>query len=62
MEPRLNIVTIGIKDLRRAVHFYRDGLIWPLSCIRGGDFAIFKSAPGRHWPSILVFARQRCLR
>lgn len=46
MEPRLNIVTLGVKNLDRAVHFYKDGQGWPLSSIGGGDFAIFKLSTG----------------
>lgn len=46
MEPRLNIVTLGVKNLERAIHFYKDGLGWPLSSISGGDFAIFKLSTG----------------
>jgi hypothetical protein len=46
LEPRLNIVTIGVENLDRAVHFYRDGLGWPLSSISGGDYAIFKISTG----------------
>ena len=42
MEPRLNIVTLGVRDLERAVSFYEDGLGWPLSSISAGDYAIFK--------------------
>lgn len=46
MEPRLNMVTLGVKDLDRAVHFCNDGLGWPLSSISGGDFGIFKISTG----------------
>lgn len=46
MEPRLNIVTLGVCDLGRAVSFYRDGLGWPLSSASVGDFAIFKLSTG----------------
>lgn len=46
MEPRINIVTLGVKNLERAVHFYKDGLGWPLSSISGGDFALFKISTG----------------
>jgi uncharacterized protein len=46
LEPRLNIVTLGVKNLDRAVQFYKDGLGWPLSSISGGDFAIFKISTG----------------
>lgn len=46
MEPRLNIVTLGVRDLERAVSFYRDGLKWPQSSASVGDFAIFKLSTG----------------
>jgi catechol 2,3-dioxygenase-like lactoylglutathione lyase family enzyme len=46
LEPRLNIVTLGVKNIERAVQFYKDGLGWPLSSISGGDFAIFKISTG----------------
>ena len=46
LEPRLNIVTLGVKNLERAVHFYKEGLGWPQSSISGDDFAIFKLSTG----------------
>ncbi|MCK9441723.1 MAG: VOC family protein [Methanothrix sp.] len=46
MQPRLNIVTLGVRDLDKAVKFYRDGLGWPLSSASAGDFAIFKLSTG----------------
>src|SRR5512139_2406677 len=46
MEPRLNIVTLGVCDLNSAVSFYRDGLGWPQSSASAGDFAIFKLSTG----------------
>ena len=46
MEPRLNIVTLGVRDLEKAIRFYRDGLGWPMSSISVGDFAIFKLSTG----------------
>ena len=46
MEPRLNIVTLGVRDLNKAIQFYRDGLGWPLSSMSVGDFAIFKLSTG----------------
>lgn len=55
MEPRLNIVTLGVKNLDRSVHFYRDGLGWPLSSISGGDFAIFKMSTGT---ALALYPRQ----
>lgn len=29
MEPRLSVVTLGVRDLERSLAFYRDGLGWP---------------------------------
>jgi catechol 2,3-dioxygenase-like lactoylglutathione lyase family enzyme len=46
MEPRLNIITLGVRDLDKAVRFYRDGLGWPQSSASVGDFAIFKLSTG----------------
>jgi uncharacterized protein len=46
MDPRMTIVTLGVKDVAKAVRFYRDGLGWPLSSVSGGDFAIFPLATG----------------
>jgi len=46
MQPRLNIVTLGVRDLNKAIRFYRDGLGWPLSSMSAGDFAIFKLSTG----------------
>ncbi|MCK9585786.1 VOC family protein [Methanothrix soehngenii] len=46
MEARLNIVTLGVRDLDKAIRFYRDGLGWPMSSISAGDFAIFKLSTG----------------
>jgi uncharacterized protein len=46
MEPRLNIITLGVQDLDKAIRFYRDGLGWPISRASAGDFAIFKLSTG----------------
>ena len=46
MEPRLNIITLGVRDLDKAVTFYRDGLGWPQSSASIGDFAIFMLSTG----------------
>ena len=46
MEPRLHIVTLGVRDLNRAVRFYRDGLGFPLSSASVGDFALFRLHTG----------------
>jgi uncharacterized protein len=55
VEPRINIVTLGVKNSDRAVGFYRDGLGWPLSSISGGDFAIFKISTGT---ALALYPRQ----
>jgi len=46
MDSRLNIVTLGVQDLDKAIQFYRDGLGWPLSKASVGDFAIFRLSTG----------------
>lgn len=46
MEPRLNIITLGVRDLIKSVAFYRDGLGWPQSSASVGDFAIFNLSTG----------------
>lgn len=46
MDPRLNIITLGVQDLDKAIQFYRDGLGWPLSSASVGDFAIFRLSTG----------------
>jgi catechol 2,3-dioxygenase-like lactoylglutathione lyase family enzyme len=46
VDARLNIVTLGVRDLERAVSFYRGGLGWRLSSASVGDFAIFQLDTG----------------
>lgn len=46
MEPRLNIITLGVRDLTKSIEFYRDGLGWPQSSASVGDFAIFNLSTG----------------
>ena len=46
MDPRLNIITLGVKNLDKAIRFYRDGLGWPMSSASAGDFAIFRLQTG----------------
>lgn len=42
MEPRINLITLGVADLQRSIHFYRDGLGWPLASIDAEDVAFFQ--------------------
>jgi uncharacterized protein len=46
LEPRINIVTLGVKNLDSAIRFYKDGLGWTMSILSGGDFAMFKINTG----------------
>jgi uncharacterized protein len=39
MQPRITVVTIGVDDLERALHFYRDGLGLATEGIIGREFA-----------------------
>jgi catechol 2,3-dioxygenase-like lactoylglutathione lyase family enzyme len=38
MKARITLITLGVDDLERAVHFYRDGLGWPGEGIVGQEF------------------------
>ncbi len=42
MEPRINVVTLGVRDIDRAVRFYRDGLGWR-PAVEKGDFVLFEA-------------------
>lgn len=42
MERRLNIITLGVADLDRSLHFYRDGLGWKPSSISNEHIAFFQ--------------------
>ncbi len=44
MEPRVSIITLGVRDLERAVAFYRDGLGWPISGASNEGIAFFKTS------------------
>jgi catechol 2,3-dioxygenase-like lactoylglutathione lyase family enzyme len=46
MQSRLNIITLGVRDMDIAIRFYRDGLGWPMSSASVGDFAIFRLSTG----------------
>ncbi len=43
MDPRISIITLGVKDLARAVEFYRDGLGLPLHDEDTDHIAFFKN-------------------
>jgi catechol 2,3-dioxygenase-like lactoylglutathione lyase family enzyme len=43
VEPRVSLLTLGVRDLERAVAFYRDGLGWPKSEVGGDEVAFFKT-------------------
>jgi uncharacterized protein len=44
MEPRVSLITLGVRNLERAVAFYRDGLGWPQSGASvEGEVAFFKT-------------------
>jgi uncharacterized protein len=44
MEPRVTLITIGVRNLERTVAFYQDGLGWPLSGASvEGEVAFFKT-------------------
>jgi uncharacterized protein len=38
MEPRITVITLGVRDLDRALAFYRDGLGWPTEGVVGTEF------------------------
>jgi len=40
----VSLVTLGVRDLERAVAFYRDGLGWPKSGVGGDEVAFFKTS------------------
>jgi hypothetical protein len=58
MKPRITVITLGVDDLERALHFYRDGLGLPTQGIVGKEFehgavAFFDLQPGLKlaiWP------------
>jgi len=47
MEPCLNLITLGVADLPRAVRFYRDGLGWPTTHEAGTPIAFFNTTGTR---------------
>jgi catechol 2,3-dioxygenase-like lactoylglutathione lyase family enzyme len=47
MEPRISIITLGVKDLDRSLRFYRDGLGFPTKVKKGDPIAFFQTAGTR---------------
>lgn len=44
MDPRITLITLGVRDLARAVAFYHDGLGWPLSSMSQDNVAFFRTS------------------
>jgi catechol 2,3-dioxygenase-like lactoylglutathione lyase family enzyme len=45
VEPRVSLITLGVRDLARVVAFYQDGLGWPLSSASvAGEVAFFRTS------------------
>jgi uncharacterized protein len=47
MEPRISIITLGVTDFVRSLHFYRDGLGWPTRATDASDIAFFNTTGTR---------------
>ena len=43
MEPRISIITLGVKDLERSLRFYRDGLGLPTTRNAGQGIVFFQT-------------------
>ncbi len=43
MEPRLSIITLGVRDLPRSIRFYRDGLGLPTQATDDAQIAFFQT-------------------
>jgi len=44
MEPRISIITLGVKDLERSLRFYRDGLGLPTTRNAGQGIIFFQTS------------------
>lgn len=44
MEPRISLITLGVKDLARSLRFYRDGLGFPTTWTVEKGVIFFKTA------------------
>jgi uncharacterized protein len=47
MEPRISVITLGVRDLVRAIHFYRDGLGFQTQVEHGAPIAFFTTSGTR---------------
>lgn len=47
MEPRVSVITLGARDLPRAIRFYRDGLGFPTDAKDDAPIAFFATAGTR---------------
>ena len=45
MQPRIDVVTLAVSDLSRALAFYRDGLGWQSEGVIGAEFAGDETQP-----------------
>jgi uncharacterized protein len=41
MEPRISVVTLGVADLQKSFHFYKDGLGFPTKMSPDGGIVLF---------------------
>jgi catechol 2,3-dioxygenase-like lactoylglutathione lyase family enzyme len=44
MEPRISVVTLGVSDLQRSYHFYKDGLGFPTKMTPDGGIVLFATS------------------
>lgn len=47
MESRISTITLGVSDLTRSIHFYRDGLGFPTTVEKGAPIAFFRTGGTR---------------
>jgi len=47
MEPRISVITLGVRNLPRAIRFYRDGLRFPTTAKDDAQIAFFTTAGTR---------------
>lgn len=43
MEPRVSLITLGVRDLARARRFYVEGLGWPVSSASNDDIVFLRT-------------------